>query len=108
MRTWTSVRRRRTSAGLVVVLSVAILSDAMRAEIAPPVANQEAIPLDESDAIKSILGVIEQTLNEKYATGTRTAWRDAHAKAHGCVKADFSVKADIPAELRSLRHNAYL
>jgi hypothetical protein len=39
-------------------------------------------------------------LSEKYAAGTRTAWRDAHAKAHGCVRADFRVKADIPAELR--------
>jgi hypothetical protein len=90
----------QTAAGMVVALSVAILSDAMRAEIAPPIANQEVIPLDESDAIKSILSVIERTLSEKYAAGTRTAWRDAHAKAHGCVRADFRVKADIPAELR--------
>lgn len=36
----------QTAAGMVVALSVAILSDAMRAEIAPPVANQEVIPLD--------------------------------------------------------------
>ena len=39
-------------AGLMATLTVASFSDA---------ANQEAIPLDESDAIKSILGVIEQT-----------------------------------------------
>ena len=90
----------QTAAGLMVVLSVVSLSDAMRAEIAPPVANQEVISLDESTAIKSILGTIERTLSEEYTMGIRAAWRDAHAKAHGCVKADFSVKADIPAELR--------
>jgi hypothetical protein len=63
-------------------------------------AGQEAIPPDEPEAIKWILDRMEEAVKNEYAAGNRPAWRDAHAKAHGCVKADFKVKADIPAELR--------
>jgi hypothetical protein len=86
-------------ASVMVALSVASLS-ALRAEIGPVAANQEEIPPEEADAIKSILDTFEGTVKEEYASGIRPARRDAHAKAHGCVKADFSVKADIPADLR--------
>ena len=78
-------------AGLMATLTVASFSDA---------ANQEGIPPDEADAIKSILDTIERAVKEEDAAGIRPARRDAHAKAHGCVKADFSVKANIPVELR--------
>src|SRR5262245_61362779 len=61
---------------------------------------QEGIPPDEPEAIKWILNRMEEAVKNEYAAGNRPAWRDAHAKAHGCVKADFKVKADIPAELR--------
>src|SRR5262245_41961889 len=64
-------------------------------------AGQEAIPPDEPEAIKWILDRMEEAVKNEYAAGNRPAWRDAHAKAHGCVKADFKVKADIPAELRT-------
>jgi hypothetical protein len=87
------------AAGLMIALNVAGFSDALRAEIAPSVPNQEVIPPDEPDAIKSILDTFEGAVKEEYAAGIRPARRDAHAKAHGCVKADFSVKADIPADL---------
>jgi hypothetical protein len=87
------------AAGVMVALSVASFTVALWAEIAPPVTNQEAIPPDEPDAIKSILDTFEGTVKEEYSAGIRPARRDAHAKAHGCVKADFSVKADIPADL---------
>jgi hypothetical protein len=85
-------------AGVMAALSVASFSHAQRAE--PPAAGQEAIPPDEPGAIKWILDRMEETVKNEYAAGNRPAWRDAHAKAHGCVKADFSVNADIPAELR--------
>src|SRR4051795_6975830 len=78
-------------AGLIATLTVASFSDA---------ANQEGIPPDEADAIKSILDTIERAVKEEDAAGIWPARRDAHAKAHGCVKADFSVKANIPVELR--------
>src|SRR5262245_3173257 len=63
-------------------------------------AGQESIPPDEPEAIKWILDRMEEAVKNEYAAGHRPAWRDAHAKAHGCVKADFKVKADLPAELR--------
>src|SRR5262249_44032290 len=63
-------------------------------------AGQEAIPPDEPEAIMWILERMEEAVQNEYTAGSRPAWRDAHAKAHGCVKADFSVKADIPADLR--------
>jgi hypothetical protein len=87
-------------AGVMAALGVASVSHAQRAGTAPPAAGQEAIPPDEPEAIKSILDTLEGAVNKEYAAGSRPAWRDAHAKAHGCVKADFSVKADIPADLR--------
>src|SRR5262245_39445096 len=85
-------------AGVMSALSVASVSHAQRAE--PPAAGREAIPPNEPEAIKWILDRMEEAVNKEYAAGNRPAWRDAHAKAHGCVKADFKVKADIPAELR--------
>jgi Catalase len=78
-------------AGLMATLTVASFSDA---------ANQEGIPPDEADAIKSIFDTIERAVKEEDAAGIRPVRRDAHAKAHGCLKADFSVKASIPVELR--------
>src|SRR4029077_3600584 len=87
-------------AGVMAALGVASVSHAQRAGTAPPAAGQEAIPPDEPEAIKSILDTLEGAVNKEYAAGSRPAWRDAHAKAHGCVKADFSVKADVPADLR--------
>jgi hypothetical protein len=88
------------AAGVMAAIGVASSSHALCAETVPPAADQEEIPPDEPDAIKSILDTFEGAVKKEHAAGVRPAWRDAHAKAHGCVKADFSVKADIPAELR--------
>jgi hypothetical protein len=79
---------------------VASFSHAQHTKTAPSAAGREEIPPDEADAIKSILDTFEEAVKKKHAAGSRPAWRDAHAKAHGCVKADFSVKADIPTDLR--------
>jgi hypothetical protein len=84
----------------MVVLSVASFSQVLRAGTAPPATDQEEIPPDEPDAIRFILDTFEGAVKKEHAAGIGPAWRDAHAKAHGCVKADFSVKADIPADLR--------
>lgn len=88
------------AASVMAALGVTSSSHALGAETVPPAADQEEIPADEPDAIKSILDTFEGAVKKEHAAGARPAWRDAHAKAHGCVKADFSVKADIPAELR--------
>ncbi|RPH55293.1 MAG: catalase, partial [Acidobacteria bacterium] len=89
------------AASVMAALGVTSSSHALGAETVPPAADQEEIPADEPDAIKSILDTFEGAVKKEHGAGARPAWRDAHAKAHGCVKADFSVKADIPAELRS-------
>jgi hypothetical protein len=95
-----SLIRVAAAAGVMVAVGVASFSHALRAETAPRAAGQEAIPPDEPDAIKSILDTLEAAVRTEHAAGSRPAWRDAHAKAHGCLKAEFSVKAGIPADLR--------
>lgn len=63
-----------------------------------PVANHEEIPAGEAQQTQAI---IEDALRvvEQHRENTRVL-RDAHAKAHGCVKAQVTVAADLPAELR--------
>ena len=39
-------------------------------------------------------------INRRYSEGRRPAMRDAHAKAHGCVRASFDVDIGLPPELR--------
>jgi catalase len=63
-----------------------------------PVSAQEQIPPDEAamtqDIIQTAVRIVDQ-----HRDGTRYL-RDAHAKAHGCVKAQVSVAGDLAAELR--------
>ncbi len=50
------------------------------------------------EALAQRLGsVIEKTIRNQYRAGT--ARRDAHPKAHGCVKADFQVNEKLPDRL---------
>ncbi|MBV9991528.1 MAG: catalase family protein [Alphaproteobacteria bacterium] len=63
-----------------------------------PVAG-EAIPPGEPDAIRVIAGVIEKQVREDKAK-SGLARRDAHAKAHCCVKAQFQVLDGLPQKLR--------
>lgn len=62
--------------------------------------DQEVIPSTESADAAAIVRMIEGAVGGAYAIGVRPAMRDAHAKAHGCVRADFMVNADVPARLR--------
>lgn len=63
-----------------------------------PVASEEQIPPGESamtqDVIQTAVRIVDQ-----HRDNTRYL-RDAHAKAHGCVKADVQVLADLTPELR--------
>ncbi|MBN8995825.1 MAG: catalase family protein [Rhizobiales bacterium] len=63
-------------------------------------ADQEVIPSTEAADSATIVSTIEGGVNAAYALGVRPALRDAHAKAHGCVRATFTVDDDLPQNLR--------
>lgn len=54
----------------------------------------------EVDTDRLIADTIASYINRRYSDGRRPAMRDAHAKAHGCVRATFDVDAGLPHELR--------
>ncbi len=54
----------------------------------------------EADTDRLIADTITGYINRRYSDGRRPAMRDAHAKAHGCVRATFDVDAGLPHELR--------
>jgi len=58
----------------------------------------EVVPPDEAGAIDTIVRLIEDRVREAAKAGP--AHRDAHPKAHGCVRAEFKVNDDLPAALR--------
>ena len=63
-----------------------------------PVASEEQSPADEAALTQSI---IEDAIRvvEQHRDNTRVL-RDAHAKAHGCVKAEVTVNADLDSSLQ--------
>ncbi|SEN24918.1 catalase [Bradyrhizobium sp. OK095] len=61
----------------------------------------ERQPADEEQSIAEIRARALSELKARYPEGNQTlVRRDAHAKAHGCVKATFAIDADIPDQLR--------
>jgi hypothetical protein len=56
--------------------------------------------LTEDEAIRRIEELTEAQVQNAYRSGQRPAQRDAHAKQHGCVRADFTVLASSPAAMR--------
>jgi catalase len=62
-----------------------------------PVAG-ETVPPGEAEAVQKIVETIEARVRAAAKTGP--ACRDAHPKAHGCVRAEFRVRDDLPADLR--------
>lgn len=58
----------------------------------------EAVPPGEAEAVRDIVQAIEARV--RAAAKTAPACRDAHPKAHGCVRAEFRVRDDLPAALR--------
>ena len=61
--------------------------------------SHESVPPGEADAASQIAALIEGTV-AKDQKETGSAHRDAHAKAHGCVRASFRVNEKLPSELR--------
>jgi hypothetical protein len=54
----------------------------------------------EADTDQLIADTIAGYINRRYSDGRRPSMRDAHAKAHGCVRATFDVDTGLPHELR--------
>ena len=63
-------------------------------------ADQEVVPPTEAADTATIVRTIESAVNGAYAIGVRPAMRDAHAKGHGCVRAQFTVQPNIPEPLQ--------
>jgi hypothetical protein len=79
------------------VLLVLALSSA--AAVLAATVDQEIIPPTEASDIRAIVRVVEGAINSAYSAGVRPAMRDAHAKGHGCVEAEFVVKRLLPSKL---------
>ncbi|MFZ3154156.1 catalase [Pseudomonas sp.] len=88
---------------LVLMLAIGIGGWAIGAayygwKFSGPVATQEQIPADEAALTQ---GIIEDAIRvvEQHRDNTRVL-RDAHAKAHGCIKAEVTVSAAIDSSLQ--------
>ncbi|MBU1282296.1 MAG: catalase family protein [Gammaproteobacteria bacterium] len=88
---------------LVLVLAIGIGGWAIGAayygwKFSGPVSTEEQIPADEAALTQSI---IEDAIRvvEQHRDNTRVL-RDAHAKAHGCMKAEVTVSADLDSSLQ--------
>jgi hypothetical protein len=55
-------------------------------------------PAEETETAEKIVALMEGQMIKNYKGGRML--RDVHAKAHGCVKAEFTVHSDIPVEFR--------
>ena len=60
--------------------------------------TSEEVPANEAAATRQILQMIEEGVRAEAKNGP--ARRDAHAKAHGCVQAQFRVLDKLPEEFR--------
>lgn len=73
------------------------MPDSQEQQPLAPIAG-EVVPPGEAEATRIVVEVIEQQVRDGAKTGI--ARRDAHAKAHCCVKAEFRVLDGLPVELR--------
>lgn len=67
-----------------------------------PATKFEAVPQGESAQIAEMVQLTGKLLEQRYGAGAgeTMARRAVHPKAHGCVKADFTVNADLPQKYR--------
>lgn len=61
--------------------------------------TRASTPAGEQAAIDRVADLARSDMERDYA-GTRPVLRHQHAKAHGCVRAEFTVAADLPARLK--------
>lgn len=87
---------------IVVVVALALAGACHRKPPEPSHTDSlglERIPDDEPIAIEETAALLRQFIGKTYPDGVRPARRDAHAKAHGCVKAEVTVP-ELPERLR--------
>lgn len=94
------VRPKVLRKGLTVAAWCVAGTAGASASFPSPLVNQERVPPTEDADTKTIVRMIEGGIRSEYALGVRPAMRDAHAKGHGCVRATFTIRGDIPAALR--------
>lgn len=88
----------------VAIAATTAVGGARAAEFTPT--KFEAVPPGESAQIAEIVDLTGKLLEQRYGTlsgqsaGDTMARRAVHPKAHGCVKADFVVNANIPENYR--------
>jgi Dyp-type peroxidase family len=62
--------------------------------------GQESVPPGEQGAMQQVERLVRQGFERDYGSGARPALRGQHAKAQGCVKAEFTVSGDLPEQLQ--------
>jgi hypothetical protein len=59
----------------------------------------ESLAPDEEENARAIAAAMRRNIEKAYPPGQRPARRDAHPKAHGCVRATFRVEEALPPQL---------
>ena len=59
----------------------------------------EVLQENEEQLTRAIVAAIAEGLKHQHLPAQRPALRDAHPKAHGCVRAEFQVEKDLPPQL---------
>ena len=72
----------------------------MSAQLSSLLPGEEYVSLDEEDLIEHIKLIGTARLARTYPPNTILTRRDVHPKAHGCVRAEFIVRDDVPPALR--------
>src|SRR4028119_1475381 len=62
--------------------------------------GEEYVPPGEAAAHEKIARMIEDQVKHDYPSGKRPTLRGQHAKAHGCVRAEFIVEDNVPEQFR--------
>ena len=62
--------------------------------------GDEQVPLHEAEYIERIIELLEARHIRDYPSGVRPMPRDFHGKAHGCLRARFTVERYLPAEVK--------
>ena len=76
-----------------------LLNPVLMSGLPASASSNEEIPANEDAATQQIVRMIEQNVRAEAVNGL--ARRGAHAKAHGCVKAEFRVLSNLPEEVRA-------
>ncbi|WP_424361049.1 catalase family protein [Methylocystis parvus] len=94
------MQRASILAAVAGLSQFAFASGANAADFTPT--KFEAPPPAESAQIAEMVELTGKLLEQRYgaASGETMARRAVHPKAHGCVKADFTVNADLPEKYR--------